>query len=191
MSPVSNTSARRGTGEESNAKTVSPQCHRFVTALFGAEKCAKGLEKRGRLHGFGLSEPSPPKSEIRPRSTPKLFCIIEGYFPSIHWKRGPTRPPGAQDCPVNPVLGAGLPQSILSGAQDCFTQSCRHSRIAPVHYQQLWLGAVLARTQPCDRAGPAVELPGLMLRRKGRPLAKSASRSSEWKARSCPRLLVP
>ena len=40
---------------------------------------------RGRLHGFGLSEPSPPKSEIRPRSTPKSFCIIEGYFPSIHW----------------------------------------------------------------------------------------------------------
>ena len=30
-----------------------------------------------------------------------------------------------------------------------------------------------------------------MLRTKGRPLAKSASRSSEWKARSCPRLLVP
>ena len=29
-----------------------------------------------------------------------------------------------------------------------------------MHYQQLWLGAVLARTQPCDGAGPAVELPG-------------------------------
>ena len=26
---------------------------------------------------------------------------------------------------------------------------------------QLWLGAVLARAQPCDGAGPAVELPGL------------------------------
>ena len=34
-------------------------------------------------------------------------------------------------------------------------------RIAPVHYQQLGLGVVLARAQPCDGAGPAVELPGL------------------------------
>ena len=30
-----------------------------------------------------------------------------------------------------------------------------------MHYQQLGLGAVLARAQPCDGAGPAVELPGL------------------------------
>ena len=110
MSPVSNTSARQGTGEESNLRNVAPETnaqamspwalvtvpkrrflaqkrsHRDVTtALFRAEKRAKGLEKRGRLHGFGLSEPSPPKSEIRPRFTPKSFCIIEGYFPSIHW----------------------------------------------------------------------------------------------------------
>ena len=65
-------------------------CHRFVTALFGAEKCAKGLEKRNQLRGFG---------------------------PTSLW-RGP---------------GAGLVR----------------------------LGAVLARAQPCDGAGPAVELPGL------------------------------
>ena len=30
-----------------------------------------------------------------------------------------------------------------------------------MQHQQLWLGAVLARAQPCDGAGPAVELPGL------------------------------
>ena len=29
-----------------------------------------------------------------------------------------------------------------------------------MQHQQLWLGAVLARAQPCDGAGPAVELPG-------------------------------
>ena len=29
-----------------------------------------------------------------------------------------------------------------------------------MRYQQLWLGAVLARAQPCDGACPAVELPG-------------------------------
>ena len=33
---------------------LSPLCHRFVTA-FRAEKRAKGLEKQGRLRGFGLS----------------------------------------------------------------------------------------------------------------------------------------
>ena len=59
--------------------------------------------------------------------------------------------------PGNPGLGAGSPQSILLRAQDCLTQSCRHSRIAPAHYQQLGLGA---RARPCDGAGPAVELPG-------------------------------
>ena len=37
-------------------KTVSPRCHRLVTALFGAEKC----EKLGKA-----------KLEIRPRSIPK------------------------------------------------------------------------------------------------------------------------
>ena len=30
-----------------------------------------------------------------------------------------------------------------------------------MQHQQLGLGAVLARAQPCDGAGPAVELPGL------------------------------
>ena len=30
-----------------------------------------------------------------------------------------------------------------------------------MQHQQLWLGDVLARAQPCDGAGPAVELPGL------------------------------
>ena len=39
-------------------------------------------------------------------------------------------------------------QSILLSAQDCFTQSCCQRRIAPVHYQQLGLGAVLALSQP-------------------------------------------
>ena len=33
------------------------------------------------------------------------------------------------------VTKKGLPQPILSGAQDCFAQSCRRSRIAPVHCQ--------------------------------------------------------
>ena len=61
-SPVSNTSAhwggieppKRRYGERLaisqtalfGPKTVSLRCHRFVTLSFGAEKCAKGLEKR-------------------------------------------------------------------------------------------------------------------------------------------------
>ena len=151
MSPVSNTSARRGAGEESNLRNVAPETnaqamspwalvtspkrrfsaqkrsHRDVTASsplsFGAEKCAKGLEKRSR------------KSDLAP------------YQSRI----------GAWCGPGNPALGTGLPP-----------QSCAGNRIAPaihrialMHYQQLWLGAVLARAQPCDGAGPAVELPGL------------------------------
>ena len=77
--------------------------------------------------------------------------------------------------------------SILRWQQDCPSHSCATHRIALMHYQQLGLGAVLARAQPCDGAGPAVELPGfrhvVYAQKKGRPLAKSASRSSEWSAR--------
>ena len=42
----------RKSGEFQPAEHVTA-CHRFVTALFGAEKCAKGLEKRNQLRGFG------------------------------------------------------------------------------------------------------------------------------------------
>ena len=76
---------------------------------------------------------------------------------------------------VNPALATGLPP--------------------PVHYQQLGLGTVLARAQARDGVGPAVELRGsgtsLTLTTKGRPLTKSASRSSEWKARLWPCPLAP
>ena len=61
---------------------------------------------------------------------------------------------------VNPVASGGLLHSILLSAQDCSTQSCREHRIALMQHQQLGLGAVLARAQPCDGAGPAVEFPG-------------------------------
>ena len=82
-------------------------CHRFVTALFWAEKCAKGLEKRNQLRGFG------PAS---------LWCGPGAGLPSIlSW---------AQDChtqswrghriaPLNPGVGAGFP-----------CQSCCGNRIA-------------------------------------------------------------
>ena len=52
---------RAGKAANSSPPSMSPlvtACHRFVTALFGAEKCAKGLEKRGRLRGFdGFANP--------------------------------------------------------------------------------------------------------------------------------------
>ena len=57
-------------------------------------------------------------------------------------------------------VGHRIAASILRWQQHCFSHSCATHRIAPVHYQQLGLGAVLARAQPCDGAGPAVELPG-------------------------------
>ena len=62
---------------------------------------------------------------------------------------------------VNPGVSTGLLLSILHWAQDCSTHSCADNRIAPVHYEQLGLGTVLARAQACDGVGPAVELPGL------------------------------
>ena len=68
---------------------------------------------------------------------------------------------GNRIAPPNPAVATGLPLSILGWAQDCFTHSCADSRIAPVHYEQLGLGTVLARAQACDGVGPAVELPGL------------------------------
>ena len=63
---------------------------------------------------------------------------------------------------VNPGVGAGLLLSILLWQQDCDSHSCAGNRIAPVHYEQLGLGTVLARAQACDGVGPAVELPGLL-----------------------------
>ena len=50
-----------------------------------------------------------------------------------------------QECSFNPAVGTELLRSILSPQQDC-------PDAAPA--------SVLARAQPCDGAGPAVELPG-------------------------------
>ena len=46
----------RKSGEFQPAEHVTA-CHRFVTALFGAEKCAKGLEKRNQLRFDGFANP--------------------------------------------------------------------------------------------------------------------------------------
>ena len=56
---------------------------------------------------------------------------------------------------------------ILLPAQDCFTQSCCGNRIAPVHYEQLGLGTVLARV------GSGTSL---TLTTKGRPLGCVSNR---------------
>ena len=133
------------------------------------------------------------QSEIRPRSIPKSDWGLVRAWCAQCLVRACCGPGAGLVRAWQSWVGHRIVASIL-WAQDCFTNPVA-SRIAPVHYQQLWLGAVLARAQPCDGAGPAVELPGFRhvvdVTRKGRPLAKSASRSSEWKTRSCPRLLVP
>ena len=85
-------------------------------------------------------------------------------------------------------------QSILSPAQDCSTQSCCQRRIAPLNpvvraqdcpdaAQAARAWSCSCRAQPCDGAGPAVELPGLrhVVDAQGEG-QKSASRSSKWKA---------
>ena len=107
---------------------------------------------KSQLHRSRKSDLAPHRSRIGAWCGPGAGLVRAWCGPGAGLVRAWCGP-GAG---ANPGLGAGLPQSILLWAQDCFTQSCRHSRIAP----QLWLGAVLARAQPCDGACPAVELPG-------------------------------
>ena len=120
---------------------LSPLRHR-------AEKRAKGLEKRNQLRGFGLRANILSTEVGNPTSLHTESFQLPGAGLARAW------------CclSVNPVVSAGLLRSILLSAQDCFNQSCRQRRIVPAHYQQLVLGAVLARAQP---RGPAVKLPGL------------------------------
>ena len=76
------------------------------------------------------------------------------------------------------LASAGLFLSILLWQQDCSPQSCADSKIAPVHYK-LGLGTVLARvTESARLLRSRASGTSLTLTTKGRPLAKSASRSS-------------
>ena len=112
-----------------------------------------------------------PRSDFRLRSLSKVGFPTSVFCPKTHHRQRRmsasalllavpltecflplTRPA------VNPGLGTGLLLSILLWQQDCFNHSCAGNRIAPVHYEQLGLGTVLARAQACDGVGPAVEL---------------------------------
>ena len=102
MSPVSNTSARQGTGVESNlpgdqrlSHLTIGFCYRPKTALFGpgAEKCTK----------IGKAKPAPrlrskSQNSIRPRSITK----------SDFWPKLPLAGPGAGLARAWRVPGAGL-----------------------------------------------------------------------------------
>ena len=124
MSPVSNTSARQGTGvaiSPSAFLTIpkrrflsQKRSHRDVTAstaLFGAEKCAKGLEKQNHLKF------SPPKSLLHTEVGlgPGAGRVRAGCGPGaglaiLRW---------AQGCSLNPALATGLPHPLLRSQQDC------------------------------------------------------------------------
>ena len=111
-------------------------CHRFVT-LFRAEKCAKGLEKRNQLRGFGptllwcgpgaglastgLRIPTSLLTEVGfPTSFPgpsfqfwglvRAWCGPGAGLAILCW---------AQDCSLNPAVGAGLLHPFLRSQQDC------------------------------------------------------------------------
>ena len=124
---------------------------------------------------LGPKRAFPPKSENQPRSTPKSDWGWRGPGAGLvrAWC-GPGAGLVRAWCglvlvnpvvPVNPVVG-----------QDCPSQSCRHGRIALMHHQQLGLGAVLLSRLQARRLCSE--------QRAGR--LRRASRSSEWKARSCP-----
>ena len=75
-----------------------------------------------------------------------------------------------QSCCGNRIAAILLLYSILSPQQDC-------PDAAPA--AQAW--SCSSRAQPCDGAGPAVELQAFMLRRKGRP-APGPNPTSVWRS---------
>ena len=119
---------------------MSPLRHR-------AEKCAEGFEKQGRLRGFGLSEAGSAGAE--------LFSEVGNPTAPHRSRIGAWRGPGAGLVRAWCGPGAGLAQAWQSWVGHRIAASIqRHTQDCPD-------GAVLARAQPCDGAGPAVELPGL------------------------------
>ena len=191
MSPVSNTSARRGAGEESNLRNV-PHHGLSLPVQNGAFWPKNSLTAMsplrhrslwGRKVRDGKARPAPRlRSERgRLRSKSRTFLHEVGNPTSLQAEVG--LGPGAGL--VGAWCGPGAALAILCWAQDCCLNPAAATgllthRIALMQHQQLWLGAVLARAQPCDGVGPAVELPGLRhVIDAHRPLAKSAPRSSD------------
>ena len=82
-----------------------------------------------------------------------------------------------------PNTAPGRQRGSGDGASGC--ERCAGDCAQGVHARREHVRAVHVVAQQLSQPT------SFMLRTKGRPLAKSASRSSEWKARSCPRLLVP
>ena len=144
MSPVSNTSARRGprtslrraTPKPSHHGLSLPVRHRFVTALFGAEKCAKGLEKRSRK-----SDLAPGQSRIGAWFGPGLGLVRAWFGPGAGLVRAWCGPgAGLVRALVRAWCGAGLvrawcgPGAGLGNpvlATGLLPQSCCGNRIAP------------------------------------------------------------
>ena len=195
---------------------MSPLRHRFVTALFGAEKCAKSeralssaehavgflpLELETGTNQFLVDARQSRNSNLAPLQASKLVFSPKNPWPGRAW-RGPgaglVRTTAAghrrrflsilcpiQDCPpLNPALSTGL------------LHPCGGRRIALMQHKQLRLGTILTRAQPCDGAGPAVELPGLwhVVDAQDKGQAAREERVSKLRApsgRPCPRLLVP
>ena len=151
---------RRRSGSDAVLAASLPECffhhsHAQPSILAWAQDCSLG-----------------PAPEVRQRGCPcsiadRVFFHHSHALPSILlWQQDCSTQSccGNRIAPPNPAVATGLLHPILLWQQDCSTQSCCGNRIAPVHYEQLGLGTVLPRS--------------LTLTTKGRPLAKSASRSS-------------
>ena len=127
MSPVSNTSARQGSGEESNVRNVAPETNALAMSPW-----ALSSQNGAFCHRFVRA---------------KLFSTEVGNPTSLHTEVGL----GPWSRAWQSWVGHRIAASILRWQQDCPSHSCATHRIA-LNYQQLWLGAVLARAQPRDPA---------------------------------------
>ena len=117
VAPETNALATMGSCYQSlfGPKTVSPRCHRFVFFFWG-RKVRKRLGKA--------------KSEIRPRSIPKSDWGLVRAWRVQCLVRACCGPGAGLARAWQSWVGHRIVASILLWAQDCFTQSCRHSRIA-------------------------------------------------------------
>ena len=161
MSPVSNTSARRGTGRNRTSETLlrrptSKPCHHGLSrpkTWLPLSLGPKSAQKAWKSEALRSKSFSPPKSEIQPRSTPKF-----GLGPGAGLVRAWCGPGAGLVRAWQSCVGHRIAASILRWQQDCPNHSCATHRIALMRYQQLGLGAVLARAQPCEASGTSLML---------------------------------
>ena len=128
-SPVSNTSARRGTEEESNLRNVAPETNAQAMSPWALSSQNGALSLWGQKVRKRLGKARPaPRLRSRLRSKSRTFLSTEVGNLAPHRSRigawcgrgaGLAILRWAQECCLNPALATGLPQPFLRHTQDC------------------------------------------------------------------------